>query len=158
VSFVRSLSRAVGNPAGNAAAGEALFWGKGDCGRCHAVGSRGGNLAPDLTRGGRRGTPQRLRTAIVAPDAEITPGYEVVIIVTRDGKTISGLARFLDNFSVRIIDSSGNERTYLRDELVSLRREMRSLMPGDYGKLFSSAEVDDLVAYILKVRSEGNPR
>jgi putative heme-binding domain-containing protein len=158
VAFVRTLSRPEGSAAGNAAAGETLFWVKGDCGRCHAVGSRGANrganLGPDLSRGGRRSTAQRLKRSILAPDDEIAPGYEVVVIVTRDGKTVSGLARFFDDFSARIIDSSGKERTYLRDEVVSMRREMRSLMPGDYGKIFSGPELDDLVAYILTLQSE----
>ncbi len=156
VAFVRTLSRSEGATQGNPAAGEALFWGKGDCGRCHAVGSRGTNWGPDLTRGGRRSTAQRVRKSIVAPDDEITPGYEVVTIVTRDHQTVSGLARFFDNFSARIIDSSGNERTYLRDEVLSMRREMRSLMPGDYGKIFTGAELDDLVAYIMKLRAEAS--
>lgn len=154
VAFVRTLSRSEGITVGNPAAGEALFWGKGDCGRCHAVGSRGTSLGPDLTRGSRRSTAQHLRSSIVAPDDEITPGYEVVTIVTRDHKTVSGLARFYDDFSARVIDASGAERTYLRDEVVSMRREMRSVMPRDFGKTFSPAELDDLVAYIVKLRSE----
>ncbi len=154
VAFVRSLSRSEGTIAGNAAAGEVLFWGKGGCGRCHAVGARGINIGPDLTRGGRRSTAQRVRRSIVAPDEEIAEGYELVTIVTPDGKTATGVARFYDSFSVRLVDTSGNERTYLRDEVVSMTREMRSLMPGDYGKVFSNQEVDDLVAYIMRVRSE----
>ena len=99
---------------------------------------------------------QGLKRSIVAPDEEITPGYEVVTIVTRDRKTVSGLARFYDDFSARMIDSAGNERTYLREETISMRREMRSLMPGSYGKIFSAAELDDLVAYIVKLRSEAS--
>src|SRR5262249_32649179 len=35
---------------GNAARGEALFWNAAGCGACHAVGSRGNLLGPDLTR------------------------------------------------------------------------------------------------------------
>ena len=104
----------------------------------------------------RRRTAQRVKRAIVAPDEEITPGFEVVTIVTRDQKTVSGLERFFDNFSARLIDSSGNERTYLRDEVVSMRREMRSLMPANYGQIFSDAELDDLVAYIMGLRSQGS--
>ena len=154
--FVRTLSRSENARTGNPAAGEALFWGRGDCGRCHAVGSKGVNLGPDLTQGGRRRTAQRVKRAIVAPDEEITPGFEVVTIVTRDQKTVSGLERFFDNFSARLIDSSGNERTYLRDEVVSMRREMRSLMPANYGQIFSDAELDDLVAYIMGLRSQGS--
>ena len=82
----------------------------------------------------------------------------VVTVVTRDKKTISGLQRFYDNFSARLIDASGAERTFLRDEVLSIRREMRSLMPDNYGKLFSEAELDQLVAYLMKIRSEANPR
>jgi cytochrome c oxidase cbb3-type subunit III len=156
VTFIRTLSRSESSAAGNAAAGEALFWGKGNCGRCHAVGTRGNNLGPDLAHGGRRVTPQRLKRSIVAPEEEIAAGYEIVTIVTRDGKTVSGLARFYDDFSARLIDSSGNERTYLRAEVVSMTREMRSLMPGDYAKVFSGPELDDLVAYIMKLRSEAS--
>jgi putative heme-binding domain-containing protein len=156
VTFVRTLSRSEGAASGNPITGEALFWSKGDCGRCHAVGSKGIKLGPDLTRGGRRSTAQRVKRAIVEPDDEITPGYEVVTIVTKDNQTISGLPRFFDNFSARVIDSSGNERTYLRDEVVSMRREMRSLMPANYGKIFRDAELDDVVAYIMKLRREGS--
>jgi putative heme-binding domain-containing protein len=156
VAFVRSLSRSERVTNGDPGTGEALFWGKGNCGRCHSIGSRGSNLGPDLAHGGRRSTPERVRTSIVAPDEEITPGYEVVTIVTRDHHTVQGLARFYDNFAARIIDSSGNERTYLRDEVLSVRREMRSLMPGDYASMFTSSELDHLVAYIMKVRTESS--
>jgi cytochrome c oxidase cbb3-type subunit III len=156
VTFVRTLSRSENSAAGNAARGEALFWGKGNCGRCHAVETRGTNLGPDLARGGRRVTPQRLKRSIVAPDEEIAAGFEIVTIVTRDGKTVSGLSRYYDDFSARLIDSSGNERTYLRDEVASMTLEMRSLMPGDYAKIFSGQELDDLVAYIMRLRSEAS--
>ncbi len=156
VAFIRTLSRSENSTAGNASAGETLFWGKGNCGRCHAVGSRGANLGPDLARIGRRVTPQRLKRSIVAPDEEISPGYEIVRIVTRDGKTVSGLARYYDDFSARVIDSSGNEQTYLRSEVASMTLEMRSLMPGNYGKIFSATELDDLTAYIMKLRSEAS--
>jgi len=53
-----------------------------------------------------------------------------------------------------LIDQSGNERTYLRDEVISVDREMRSTMPDNYGKMFSASDIDNLVAYIQKMRSE----
>jgi len=166
VQFVRSLSRSDRVPAGNAAsgsatAGEGLFWGKGDCGRCHAIGARGVSLGPDLSRGSRRGSfnqsaADRLRMSIVSPEEDITQGYEMVVIETRDHKTVRGLSRYFDNFSARIIDSSGNERTYLRDEVISMKQEMRSVMPLNYGQMFTRAELDDLVAFIMKIRAESS--
>ena len=58
VSYLRSLSGSVAsaaNPrsAGDAAAGENLFFGKAACAACHAVNSRGANVGPDLSNAGR---------------------------------------------------------------------------------------------------------
>jgi putative heme-binding domain-containing protein len=152
VVFIRTLSVVTPVLNGNPAAGEALFWGKGDCGRCHQIGSRGNRLGPDLSRGGRRSNAENLKKAIVEPNDDITPGYAIITVVTRDNKKISGLERWLDNFSARLVDESGNERTFLRDEVTSVTREMRSTMPEGYGKIFSEAELNDLVAYIVKTR------
>jgi putative heme-binding domain-containing protein len=154
VAFVGSLSRVQSSKIGDVSGGEALFWGKADCGRCHAVGSKGVNLGPDLTRGGRRVTAEHLRRAIIAPDDEIADGFELVSVETRDKQTITGLQRYFDNFSARLIDSSGAERTFLRNEVLSMRREMKSAMPGNYSTLLTRAELDDVVAYLLKVQSE----
>jgi cytochrome c oxidase cbb3-type subunit 3 len=154
VVFIRTLS-ATPVVNGNPAAGEALFWGKGGCGNCHQMGSRGARFGPDLTRS-RRKNPENLKQDIIDPNADITPGYAVITVITRDGKKISGLQRWLDNFSARLIDESGNERTFLRDEVTSITREMRSTMPDNYGKIFSEEQLTDLVAYIVKSRSEAN--
>ena len=159
VTFVRSLSRANVVIKGNPANGETLFWGKGDCGRCHQIGDRGTRFGPDLARGGgfgRRGGGQNLRKSIVDPNDDIAQGFAVITVVTRDNKTITGLQRWLDNFSTRLVDQSGHEQTFLRSEVLSVKREMRSLMPENYGKLFNETELDDLVAYLMKIRSEGN--
>jgi cytochrome c oxidase cbb3-type subunit 3 len=156
ITFVKSLSAVAPVLAGDPKAGEALFWGKGNCGSCHQIGTRGTRLGPDLTRGGRRSNAKSLKESIVDPNADITPGFAIITVETRDHQKISGLERWLDNFSARLIDQSGNERTYLRDEVISINREMRSTMPDNYGKTFSPADIDNLVAYIQKMRSEAN--
>jgi putative heme-binding domain-containing protein len=160
VVFVRSLSAVTPALNGDPAAGETLFWGKGGCGRCHQIGSRGGRLGPDLSRGGRGGrggnASARLKESIVDPNADIAPGYAIITVVTGDGRTITGVERWLDNFSVRLIDESGNEHSFLRDEVKSVTREMRSLMPGNYGQILTEAEINNLVAYITATRSKAN--
>ena len=157
VSFVKSLTPATVVLKGNPANGETLFWGKGNCGHCHQMGTRGNRYGPDLSRGGRRGgNAESIKKSIVDPNADITPGFAVLTVVTRDNKKITGLERWLDNFSARLVDESGNERTFLREEIISVNREMRSTMPDSYGKMFNDTELDDLVAYIVKTRSEAN--
>src|ERR1700722_2278645 len=155
VVFVRTLSVVTPVLNGDPAAGETLFWGKGNCGSCHAIGSRGAKLGPELSSGGRLNVEGE-KKARVDPNSSIPPRYEIITVITRDNKKISGLERWLDNFSARLIDESGNEHTYLRDELISIQREMRSTMPDNYGKVLGEAEVNNLVAYIVKARSEAN--
>ena len=152
VTFVRSLSTVSMSYTGDPAAGEKLFWDDAKCGECHTLGSRGGRLGPDLSRGNRRNNANKLKQSIVDPNADVAPGFAVVTVVTRDGQTITGVERWVDNFSVRLIDQSGKERSFLRDEIKSVNREMKSMMPGDYGKKFSSGDIDNIVAYILKTQ------
>jgi putative heme-binding domain-containing protein len=149
VSYVRSLTPHDSAPVpGDPAAGEKLFWEKGNCGQCHRIGTRGSGLGPNLTRAGRQRSVVYLRESITAPNTEITPGYDTLTVVTRDGKKIIGLDRGLDNFSGRLMDLSGHYYSFLKEDVTSIQREDRSLMPLTYGKMFSAKELDDLTAYL----------
>jgi len=150
VSYLRGAAKsaAAGKLPGDAAAGEKLFWGKGACGKCHRVNTRGGRLGPDLTRSGRSRTPQYLRESVISPDADLTPGYETITVVTRDGKMIQGAQRGFDNFSAQLVDIQDNYHSFLKSEVTSIQREDKSLMPGGYERVFSKSELDDLVAYL----------
>jgi cytochrome c oxidase cbb3-type subunit III len=148
VAYVRTLP-----PSGSAkvdgdrAAGEQLFWGKGNCGQCHRVGTRGSSIGPDLSRSGRQRSVAYLRESVIAPDADITDGYATIVVVTRDGKKIEGVSKGLDNFSARLLDLSGKFHSYMKDQVTSVTREERSLMPS-YSRVFTARELNDLVAYL----------
>ncbi len=149
VSYLRSVTRRDAEKVtGNPASGEKLFWGKGGCGGCHRVGTRGGRMGPDLTRIGRTRSLKYLRDSVISPDADLTPGYNTITVVTRAGKKIVGVQRGFDNFSAQLMDAQENYYSFLKSEARSVKREFRSLMPDGYGKLFTKAELDDLVAYL----------
>ncbi|PYV19535.1 MAG: hypothetical protein DMG07_01690 [Acidobacteria bacterium] len=155
VSYLRSVTAPPNAaPAGDAAAGEKLFWGKGRCGQCHRVGERGSRVGPNLTGVGRARSLAHLRESVVAPNADLTPGFATITVVTRDGKKIVGVARAIDNFSAQLIDLAENFHSFLRSE-ATIQRESRSLMPDDYAKVFTAAELDDLVAYLSSLRATG---
>jgi len=157
VSYVRSfVAREPAPVPGNRAAGEQLFWGKGGCGRCHRVGARGSGLGPDLTRAGRQRSVAYLRESVIAPDAEITPNYATVTVVTRDGRKITGVEKGFDNFSARLMDLGGRYYSFQRDEVTSVEREYKSLMPSDYRRLFTDRELEDLTAFLATLG--GAPR
>ena len=155
ITYIRSATRRESATlTGNREAGEKLFWSKGGCGQCHTVGAQGRHFGPDLSRAGRTRSAAYLRQSIVEPDAEITPGYATIVVVTREGKTMTGVQQGYDNFSAQLLDSNGAFHSFQKSDVNSARREWRSLMPANYGKMFSSAELDDLVAYLASLRGE----
>jgi putative heme-binding domain-containing protein len=152
VSYIRSLTpRNTGPIPGDASAGEQLFWGKGNCGQCHRVGARGNSIGPNLTRSGRQRSLAYLRESVVDPEADLTPDYATITVVTRDGRKIVGVERAFDNFSAALTDLSGRYYSFQRDEVTSIVREERSLMPSNYGRLFSDRELENLVAYLASL-------
>jgi putative heme-binding domain-containing protein len=135
----------------NAAAGEAIFDGKGGCGACHSIGERGASLGPDLGDIGIRRSARSLRLSLIDPDAEIAKQYYTVVVVTKRGETIRGLALNEDDLSIQIRDISGNPRSFLKDDLKTAWREQRSLMPS-YAVRLSGTEIDDVVAYLRTLK------
>jgi len=136
---------------GHAAAGKAIFDGKGGCGACHSIGDRGASLGPDLGDIGIRRSAKSLRLSLIDPNAEIYPEYYTVVVITKGGETVQGLALNEDDLSIQIRDINGNPRSFLKDNIKSARREQRSLMPSYVNRL-SETEIDDVVAYLRTLK------
>ena len=145
--------------------GAALYRGKGGCAACHTVQGQGGAVGPELTDVGRRRGAAHLERSLLDPDNEvfkgtsiyrnavsITENFLVVHAVTRDGRTISGVRVNEDTFSIQLRDAAGALHSYSKADLRELRKEWgRSLMPS-YRSLFTPAELQDLIAYLLSLR------
>jgi putative heme-binding domain-containing protein len=156
LAFVRSVSHS-GAPApvtGDRAHGEQLYRDKGRCASCHLINGQGGRFGPDLSRVGRQRSYEFLRTAVIDPGLDIGSAYRTLTVVTQDGKKITGIERGLDNFTAQLMDADGNFHSFDKAQVRSAERENRSLMPDNYGKLFSAAELDDLLAYLSSLRGE----
>src|SRR5262245_38530311 len=93
------------NPGEAVNAGEAVFFGKGNCSSCHEINGRGGIVGPDLSGAGTR-TPESLRAKILNPNAAAGGrggALPLVIVVKRpDGREIQGVRRNEDTFSLQI--------------------------------------------------------
>jgi cytochrome c oxidase cbb3-type subunit III len=151
-SYVMSLSRSASRPGpGNPERGAALYQSNG-CGSCHAVDGRGGILGPELTAiGGRRGTVY-LREAIVKPAASHPPGYLVVRAAPATGAEIRGIRVNEDVFWIQIRDASGTVHSLQKSELARLDRELEGTLMPSYEARLSTAQLDDLVAYLATLR------
>jgi cytochrome c oxidase cbb3-type subunit III len=166
VAYVRSLGRTQAERVpGDSASGKRLFEGKGGCLRCHTVGGNGGRLGPDLSEIGAKRGPEYLRTALVAPEAEVPENFASyrkliytpdnflwVRLVTRDGKSVAGVRVDEDTFTIQIRDASDRLYSFRKDELREMHEDWgKSPMPS-YRDVFSASELQDVVAYLSSLQ------
>ena len=165
VSYVRSLGRvAEVKVPGDRTKGLAVYRNLG-CAGCHIIGGQGGNLGPDLTDIGFLRGAAYLRQAIVDPAAALPKGvmqvpsrgyaeYLPLRIVTKKGGEIRGIRVNEDAFTVQVRDQSGRIYSLRKADLELLDKQMgTSLMPSFAGRA-RDADLDDLVAYLVSLRSE----
>lgn len=149
VAYLRFLQgKSAGkSTSGDPARGHDLFFGKAGCSACHQIGSRGQFVAGGLAGFGRDHAADEIRDAILKPAGG---ARESVIAVARDGRKFSGTIRNEDNASLQLQDGDGRFYLLMKSSLVSVRRKAGNPMPLDYGQQLSSAELDDLIGYILR--------
>lgn len=149
VAWLRSI--AASGPgsgiAGDATRGKALFEGKGNCQSCHRVGVNGSRTGPDLTDVGALRRTADLERSIVDPAAEILQANRIYRVVTRDGTTVSGKLFNRDTFSVQLLDSKEQIRSFMMSNLREHGFVDKSPMPSYKDKL-TPVEVADLVSYL----------
>jgi PQQ-dependent dehydrogenase (methanol/ethanol family) len=159
ISYLRSLSgngRAANEViAGDAAAGEKTFWGKGGCGSCHEVNVRGGIVAPDLSAAGTNSAAY-LRQMIVNPNSASLAkrrwfGPNTIGIKTRDGEKVRGTKLSEDNYMLLVTDETGKLRRFNKQDLVEEQGQF--LMPTNYGQVLSADEIQNLVAYLKSLKA-----
>ena len=152
VAYLRSLSSSAGAAAatGNPVRGQALFDGKGACTTCHAVNGRGSPVAPDLSTIGSARRVVELERSIVDPPAEVLPQNRSYRVVTAGGETVTGRLLNQDTFTVQVIDSGGELRSF---DKATLREHgfTDTPMPSFRGRL-DPQELADVVSYLASLR------
>jgi putative heme-binding domain-containing protein len=159
--YVRSLGRTAQVPLpGEPERGQRLYETKGQCSTCHIVRGRGGSLGPDLTEIGARRGVSHLRRALLNPGsnkARDSAGYTsflVIRVVTQDGREVRGIRINEDTFTLQLRDADNRIYSFRKEDLKEINRESGgSLMPS-YQHVFSSTEIDDLIAYLGSLRGE----
>lgn len=150
--FLRSLNSTAAESGvpGDARAGKAFFFGKGNCFACHMIRGAGKAIGPDLSNTGHEMTVGEIRSALRDPSAHITPGYELVSVELRSGETLRGFARGRTNFDLQLQTEDGRFHL-LRDTQIAAVRKEKPMMP-----LLKAApgETRDLVAYLSNPEAE----
>ena len=121
------------------------------CFDCHRIATRGSRLGPDLSDIGSRRTAERLKAALITPDAEVLPENRFVRFVTKDGATVTGKLLNQDTISVQLMNEKEELKSYLRNGIRDYTIVDKGLMPSVEGKL-TDQQVADIVAYLLSLK------
>jgi putative heme-binding domain-containing protein len=148
---------------GDVAHGEQIFWGKGTCGNCHMIRGKGGLSGPDLSNiAGTRKLSSIVNALTKAQhpiasdggthDSALLPlsTYQPVRITTADGKTINGVLKNEDSFSLQVLGSDNVIHLFDRANLKQIYYVPQSLMPTDWDKRLTPPEFQDLLAYLSR--------
>ena len=152
VAYVRYLAAPayLQNVPGTPEMGRTLFFGDARCIDCHAIRGRGGHRGPDLTNIGASRNQNQLQEALLRPNARISDGFTPVRVTTREGEQISGVAKNRSNYSLQMLDTEGQLRLFLSQELREVVYLDKTWMPDDYGEQLTAEEVQDLLAFLSR--------
>ncbi len=155
VTYVRSLGRAAPQKVpGNPKRGEQIYTGKGNCASCHMLKGSGGRQGPELTEIGARRSALYLKESLTDPEKALPFEFLLVRVATANGRNLTGIRLNEDTFSIQLRDLDGAIHSFDKTELSDIRKDFgKSTMPS-YKTTLSSAELDDLVAYLTTLRGD----
>jgi putative heme-binding domain-containing protein len=135
------LQAGVGRPK----PGQAIF--KEQCSKCHKLFGQGGDVGPDLTTFNRIDIDAIL-LSVVHPSAEIRDGYNAWLLITNDGRVLTGTLADQDPQTVRLRTPDGISVTVPRSDVDEMTISKSSIMPEGLLKSYSDEQLRDLFAYL----------
>ncbi len=158
VAYLRSVaaSKRSASGVGITDRGKAVFEGKGACTTCHRVNATGGRLGPDLSNIGQLRRAAELEASVVDPGAEILAPNRTYRVVTREGVETKGRLLNLDSFTVQMLDTKEQLRSFEKAKLRDYGFVDVSPMPSYRDKL-SAQELADVVSYLVSLKGRAAP-
>ncbi len=135
---------------GDAARGREHF--RKHCVSCHKLQGEGHEVGPDLTSSTYR-DPSAMLTHILDPNRYVLPRYAQYTVVDISGRIFTGLIASQTATSVTIRRDQGIEHTILRSQIDELSAQGKSLMPDGLETRIATAEMTDLLAFLLSAQA-----
>jgi putative membrane-bound dehydrogenase-like protein len=143
--LIARLAPIVSGGSGSPYEGKKLF--TTTCGKCHKLFDQGGQIGPDLTAYKRDDFANMLAN-IVNPSAEIRENFGTYLVVTDDGRALTGFLVDKDNQVLTLRNAEGQNVTIEQSAIEEMLPQKKSLMPEGLLKNFSEQQVRDLFAYL----------
>jgi cytochrome c oxidase cbb3-type subunit 3 len=161
IAYLRTLKLSSDSvAAGDPKAGRQIFSEKGACSQCHMINGKGGRLGPDLSRIGTARSTDYIVDAIRDPSKVLaiammpttrheTPvRYQVINLVTNDGRHVTGIRKNEDTFSVQLMTRDEELHTFLKKDISEITYDETSLMPAYSAKMLNKKDLQNLVSFL----------
>ncbi len=122
------------------------------CIKCHAVQGNGGKIGPDLVGIATRYPKDELIRSVLEPSNRIASGYEVLTVVTTEGKVISGIMKQDSPAGVELLDDKGQPHKIAANDIEEKQKSSLSLMPNGLKDGLTLQDFADIVAYLESLK------
>ena len=126
--------------------GEVVF--RRECQACHRVGEVGQDIGPNMATIRHR-APEEVLLHILDPNREVGPNYIAYVIVTDEGRVLTGLIAEETAHSITLRRATGERETILRSNIEEFAATGQSLMPVGFEDRIPPQEMADLLAFLL---------
>ncbi len=144
----------VADVTGDAARGRTYFFdeARSQCSKCHRIGNQGGQVGPALSDIGRRQSAAQIFESIMDPNRIIEAKYQSHIVVTEDGKSITGLLVAESPAELTLVDAKGQQVRIATSDIESRKLDSKSLMPAGLANELTAQQAADLLAFLTSLK------
>ena len=123
-----------------------------NCLKCHKVGTRGGQIGPDLTNVAKRFNAPQILESIIEPSKVVDPKYSYSVYVLIDGTSVSGRPVGVSSKTLKLEVNSFTQETIEvnRDDIDESYPGKTSPMPSGLLDTLNKEEIKDLIAYLVR--------
>ncbi len=146
---IAEYAAAMQNLAGDIDRGRTIF--RKTCAACHRLEQVGEDVGKSLAAAANQGESALLQN-ILDPNREVDARYLAYVLVTADGRSLSGVIASESASSVTLRTADGQTVTVARDEIESIRSTTLSLMPENLENDLPPQAMADLLAYLMSER------
>jgi putative heme-binding domain-containing protein len=121
------------------------------CAACHRLEGVGHELAPNLAAMQSRG-PEAVLLNVLDPNREVNPQYVNYLVVTKDGRSYTGIIAAETATSVTLKRGESESDTILRVNIEAMRSTGLSIMPEGLEQQIDRQAMADLIAYVMAAK------
>jgi putative heme-binding domain-containing protein len=86
--------------------------------------------------------------SILKPSEVIVTGFEPTLIITKDGRYVTGIVKREDDQVIELADSQGQIQKVRKAEVKEVVPQTTSIMPENFAEILTVQDLHDIIAFL----------